>query len=264
MRGIGLHGIGLGAGVRLSGGGGFAYDAIPSIAAAYGMRRLRSAYAGNLLRLRRSSDNAESDFGYLANGDLDAAAIATFVGGGSGYVTTWYDQKGSANLTQSTANAQVLYVSQAGGVDFDGSDDYFVSGITPTTDYSVLCKFSNAASNSNKYLMGTWTDSLGLWGMQPRAEFFDARGYWNGTFNLIAGVRVASGVMAIAGPTAYYNGASDGTIAGASNTGIAMIVGGLMHTATPSLFFDGNIQEIVVSASTYDAAAIAAITTIMG
>lgn len=117
------------SGVRLSGGASFAgaYDAIPNIAAAYGMHRLRSAYAGNLLRLRRSSDNAESNFGYVANGDLDAAAIAAFVGGGSGYVTTWYDQSGNGyNAVQTTAANQPLYVASninsLPALRFDGTD----------------------------------------------------------------------------------------------------------------------------------------------
>jgi len=89
----------------------FAHDDTPSIVAAYGMRRLRSAYSGNLLRLRRSSDNAESDFGYVANGDLDTASIAIWLGVSNGFVTTWYDQSGNArNLVQTTTDNQPLYV----------------------------------------------------------------------------------------------------------------------------------------------------------
>src|SRR3972149_6141914 len=129
MRGIGLHGIGLtGGGVRLTGGGGFlgAYDAIPSISAAYGVRRLRAAHTGRILRLRRASDNAESDFGALANGDLDTAAIATFLAATTGLVTTWYDQSGNGyNAVQTTAANQPLYVASGQksrtGARFDGT-----------------------------------------------------------------------------------------------------------------------------------------------
>jgi len=99
---------------RRPGGAGFvgAYDAIPSIVAAYGMRRLRGAYTGSILRLRRSSDNAEQDIGYVANGDLDTAAVATFVGAGSGYIQSWYDQSGNAyTAAQTTAANQPLYVA---------------------------------------------------------------------------------------------------------------------------------------------------------
>ncbi len=91
-----------------------AYDAIPSIVAAYGMRRLRTAYTGSLLRVRRSSDNTEQDIGYTSTGDLDTAAVAAFVGGGSGYIVTWYDQSSNGyNATQTTAANQPLYVASA-------------------------------------------------------------------------------------------------------------------------------------------------------
>jgi hypothetical protein len=89
-----------------------AYDAVPSITAAYGMRRLRTAYTGSILRLRRSSDNAEQDIDAVANGDLDTAAVSSFVGGGSGYIVNWYDQSGNGyTAAQATAASQPLYVA---------------------------------------------------------------------------------------------------------------------------------------------------------
>lgn len=65
---------------------------------AYSLARLR---AGQTLccRVRRSSDNAEQDFGFawsFAYGGwwVDHVAIMAFVGAGSGFVTVWYDQSG--------------------------------------------------------------------------------------------------------------------------------------------------------------------------
>ena len=111
-----------------------AYDAIPNIAAAYGMRRMRSAYTGSLLRLRRSSDNAESDFGYDADGHLDTAAISAWLSG-SGYIVTWYDQSGNGyNATQSTAASQPLYVASGQNGRpvgrWDGTNDYLYGGFS--------------------------------------------------------------------------------------------------------------------------------------
>ena len=110
-----------------------AYDAIPSISAAYGMRRLLSSYTGALVRLRRASDNAESDFGYTSTGDLDTAAIATWLTATTGYRVTWYDQSGGEkNLTQSTAANQPLYVASGQNSRsvsrFDGVDDSLQAG----------------------------------------------------------------------------------------------------------------------------------------
>jgi hypothetical protein len=44
------------------------------------LRKLRNAYTGNAIRVRRSSDNAEADIGFTANGDLDTTALLAHVG----------------------------------------------------------------------------------------------------------------------------------------------------------------------------------------
>lgn len=86
-------------------------DTYPSAAAAYSVRKLRTAYTGNCLRIRRSSDNAETDIGFSGN-NIDTAAITTFVGANNGFVTSWYDQSGNANnLVQTTAVNQMQIVS---------------------------------------------------------------------------------------------------------------------------------------------------------
>ena len=59
------------------------------------------------MRIRRASDDAETDIGFDLNGDLDTAAIASHCGASAGYCVTWVDQSGNANnATQSTASAQ--------------------------------------------------------------------------------------------------------------------------------------------------------------
>jgi hypothetical protein len=78
-------------------------DLYPNAAAAYSLRKLRTAYAGSAIRVRRSSDNTEQDIGFVS-GNLDESALTTFCGAGNGFVTTWYNQSGNAgNATQSTA-----------------------------------------------------------------------------------------------------------------------------------------------------------------
>ena len=71
-------------------------DTYTGASAAYSLRLLRTAYTGNCIRVRRSSDNAEQDFAFVSN-DLDTASLLTFCGVGNGFVTTWYDQSGNAN-----------------------------------------------------------------------------------------------------------------------------------------------------------------------
>jgi hypothetical protein len=87
-------------------------DSYSSAAAAYSLRKLRTAYTGNAMRVRRSSDNGEQNIGFDANGNLDTESLLSFVGAGNGFVTTWYDQSGNVyNAYQSTAINQPLIVS---------------------------------------------------------------------------------------------------------------------------------------------------------
>jgi hypothetical protein len=86
-------------------------DTYPSAAGAYSIRKLRTAYTGSCLRVRRSSDNAETDIGFVLN-YIDTAAISSFIGANDGFVVKFYDQSGNANdLTQSTAARQPQIVS---------------------------------------------------------------------------------------------------------------------------------------------------------
>jgi len=55
-------------------------DGLPASAAAFSLRRLRSAYAGPAVRVRRSSDNAEADIGFTPAGDLDTRALLAHAG----------------------------------------------------------------------------------------------------------------------------------------------------------------------------------------
>jgi hypothetical protein len=78
---------------------------------AYSMRKLSSTYTGACIRVRRSSDNTEQDIGFV-NDELDTTALLSFVGSNNGYVTTWYNQKGTgSNLNNLTAINQPLIVN---------------------------------------------------------------------------------------------------------------------------------------------------------
>lgn len=95
-------------------------DEIAASSAAYGLRRVRSAYTGPAIRVRRSSDNAEADIGFTSAGNLNIATLLAFCGISSGFVTTWHDQSGNGrHLVQTTAAAQPRIVN-AGVVDLSG------------------------------------------------------------------------------------------------------------------------------------------------
>ena len=66
-----------------------------SVSLAVGLRKLVPNYNGNLIRLRRSTDNSLMDFGFNSEGELDISAIQSWLGSGTGYVTILYDQSGN-------------------------------------------------------------------------------------------------------------------------------------------------------------------------
>lgn len=85
-------------------------DSINNAISIIGTRVLKSKYKGPLIRVRRSSDNAEMDIGSIG-GMLDTSALLQFSGADSCYVKTMYDQSGSGrNFQRLTADYQPLIV----------------------------------------------------------------------------------------------------------------------------------------------------------
>ncbi len=97
-------------------------DTYSGAAVAYSLRRLATAYTGNFIKVRRSSDNAELDIGYNSLNQLDTVALLAHVGtGGSdnGFVTTWYDQSGNSNNALNTTASRQPQIVIAGVVIMD-------------------------------------------------------------------------------------------------------------------------------------------------
>ena len=89
----------------------FLLDQYPGAAAAYSLRKLSSSTT-NVVRVRRSSDNAEADFAAteVSNGTLEA-----WVGvGNNGLVTTWYDQSGNGRDLTQADNTKQPFIIQSG------------------------------------------------------------------------------------------------------------------------------------------------------
>jgi len=130
-------------------------DLYPSAAAAYSLRKLRSAYTGSAIQVRRASDNTTQNIGFV-NNELDTSSLTTFCSGTNGFVTTWYDQSGNGyNATQTAAANQPQIVSAGSvitengkpAIDFDGIDDFLESVV----NYTITAQSSFATF---KYLNG--------------------------------------------------------------------------------------------------------------
>lgn len=104
-----------------------------SAAAAYSLRNLSTSYTGNVVDVRRSSDNALEAF---TAAEVADGTLTDWVGAGNdGFVPGWYDQSGNGNhAIQTDAASQPKIVDAgvlvSGGIDFDGADDYLdASGV---------------------------------------------------------------------------------------------------------------------------------------
>lgn len=125
----------------------FLLDTYSGAAAAYSLRKLRSAYTGNAIRVRRSSDNTEQNIGFV-NNVLDTASLLTFCGAGDGFVTTWYDQSGNnVNLSNGIAVNQ-FQICNLGSVILLNGKPSMTTGYDKvlTTPYFFTPNFTNGVS----------------------------------------------------------------------------------------------------------------------
>lgn len=237
MIGTGLH-IGMGA---ATGGGAFvgALDNISNIVVAADLRRLLTSYTGDLVLLRRVSDDAELAFGYDGSGNLDTAAISTWIGGSSARVKTLYDQSGNGNnLTQATNAQQPLLVLGATGS--SRPTIQFERGA-----YSLATAAFTALSQPNTVLCGFRTLDSDI----AYSSLFDGIAVGNRhylAFNqagnlayLVAGATVNDdlpwGTVAFKLATVEYNGAStklyrNGTQIYTGNAGAHTLTGAIIGT----------------------------------
>ena len=143
-------------------------DAYPNAAAAYSVRQLRNAYSGSAIRVRRSSDNAEQDIGFVS-GNLDTSSLTSFCGAGNGFVTTWYDQSGNGrNATQTTAANQPQIVSGGSVINqnskpclqLDNSNDGMTTNVTLVKPFAMFIGFSQNSLVDTRMINSNSQNSL--------------------------------------------------------------------------------------------------------
>ena len=94
-------------------------DDYPNAEGAYSLRLLRTAYTGDAIMVRRSSDNDSLAIGF-SGGVLDTAAMKTFCGTGATdtcFVRRWYDQSGNnKDAQESTSSSQPIILIDGNAV----------------------------------------------------------------------------------------------------------------------------------------------------
>lgn len=126
-------------------------DLFPGALAAYSLRLLRTEYFGPAIRVIRTSDSAEQDIGFLADGSLDVPALTSFVGASDGMVKIIYDQStNNFDLDAQIIIAKMPKIILAGilqttnalpAILFDGGDDVLYSTSTIPSPAAELFVF---------------------------------------------------------------------------------------------------------------------------
>jgi len=263
---IGADGIRMmSAGTR--GAVSYVLDGIESAAGVWSLRKLRAAYSGYCVKLRRSSDNATSDFGFVG-GLLDTSAISTWLSGATPYVHTWYDQSGNGyNATQTTTGYQPLFVASGENskpiIRPDGSDDYMVvahdTGLNFTNMTAISAwKYttwdtSNYETVAVKSTSFSWSDGYGMGGVASAgyigfwADDYSGGRSYQATYTNFASFTILSGTYDGSGTEAFEDGVSIDTAASAG--GIGSPTGDLLFFAATTSgdgHLDGDVGEIIL------------------
>jgi hypothetical protein len=190
-----------------------------------------SKYSGPLIRVRRSSDNAEQDFGVATvdsygNRLLDTSALLTFCGSGSGFVTTWYNQAADLyHMTQTTAASQPRIVN-AGAVEASNGLPavYTTTGLSMAINPAPFLVTGNGPRALSAVLnrqsagsLAVWSGVLatGAWGIDNNTALLYCP--YAGTQNITSAARAAgtphvfTGIRTAGVSTGYVNGTSIGT-----------------------------------------------------
>jgi hypothetical protein len=139
----------------------FTFTAYAKPVMAFSFRRVVKDYIGSPIRVRRISDNAESDIGFDGSGNLDLNAFNTFKGASSLQLKTWYDQSGNGyDATQATNSLQpgITIGGFNGAPQVDFSSVYWLqttqAGNIISSNRDVTIFYATKAINESRTIFG--------------------------------------------------------------------------------------------------------------
>lgn len=228
-------------------------DQFTRAVAAYSLRYLTNSYTGDVITVRRSSDNAEQ--GFTPN-EITSGSLTTFCGANDGFLKTISDQIGSDHMIQSDTAKQPKIVS---------SGSLITTNSLPTIDCSGGVYGFNVASLivSQPITLFMVAKQTALSGTPAdQSVFFDSanttfrfRGRTNGLHEKNAGLAVTSNVLSTNQllHTLLYNGANsfhavNGVSAGSENYGTNGINGLniALHSTLGTYSLAGDFQELII------------------
>jgi hypothetical protein len=246
-------------------------DLVPGAAAAYSLRSLSRSYAGPVVTVRRSSDDAEEDF---TAAEVADGTLAAFCGAGDGFVKQWWDQSGNARHAVSPADANEPQIVNAGSVilkegkpaiRYDGTDDalFYQNTDIQSLIWSVFCVASCDSTSTVWDMVYSVNDGATDSGVSQTFNdgtlgVIDGAGWYPTVATITfafqktgvpAGSQVLTALIAnVASSGAFY---ADGAVVpsggfGRRSGGENGITIGFQTIASPARNLDGTIQELIV------------------
>jgi len=233
-------------------------DTYEGAAAAYSLRRLRSAYTGPAVRVRRASNNDELDIYFNRDGSLDTATLEAFCAGTDGFVKVWFDQGQGGNDAEQTSTASQPQIVSSGSVvtengepalDFDGANDYFTKAFTLGNPVSHFVVAQTASIND--FIIDGY-DAVNLNSLVSPStnvmRLYNGTGilqtYTAGTQSLFSSISKGAGSL-----FAVNGNSTTQTISTNSMNGMTL---GAAGTLASGFNLNGTIQEVIIYGSDQD------------
>ena len=227
-------------------------DVQGSAAAAYSLRNLSSSYSGNVVEVRRSSDDTTQNFTATEVTDGTLLAFVGTSGSDNGFVKTWYDQSGNSNnAVQATASEQPKIVSAGalnadGGLLFDSSEFDLGSSVSLGSAHSIfaVAKTSTAFSSVLPNFLTNPTNGRGI-GFYSDAIKNKAIVSDNANNNLTFSSNTNKKILSLTSDASNVNGFQNGT-ASSDNSKSQTLTNNNFTEIGGGSNFAGTIEEIIV------------------
>jgi hypothetical protein len=235
-------------------------DGLPSGAATYSTRRMRSAHVGPLMRVRRSSDGMEQDIGATIAGGIDTTALSAFCGLGSCFLRTWYDQSGNVRDAVQVTAARQPRIVNAGAIDgfngipapyFDGAMTALATSLNWPASTSIWSTHLLSVLSNGQFLGRVWAlgDGPSMGGYFTRGdEFYGASGML-GPGSMLSPRVVSIAVASSSLSSIWTNGALDRTTTAVTYGGGNPLVIG--NNASNLRAFNGHVHTIYMGTTSY-------------
>ncbi|TXH14227.1 MAG: hypothetical protein E6R03_09735 [Hyphomicrobiaceae bacterium] len=245
--------------------GGAILDKVGAATVAYSTRRVRTAYTGSALRVRRSSDNVEQDIGFTSSGDLNTSSLTSFIGANSAFVVTWYDQSGNGRDATMATTANQPRIVNAGSVDvintrpvliFDGVNDRLALAaasltLAPPFTRFITAQYLSKTSKSVLFDSETSTEPVVFYNGESAGQFVSTTGVSPSTVAVNIGTsnlnfNVFAHLIGSSTIDPYTNGTLQTSAGSQGNSLKGLSIGNIRTQLDNTYSFNGAVAEVIL------------------